>query len=95
MKYIGKFNTTKTDGSVTYTQTEVYKGEVTEDAVRLLVIETGYHNGGQTVRTTEKNYPVSVLEAFTGEYNPVTDEPVLDMVKLGTIFQNFGITLQL
>lgn len=91
---IGKFSITKVDGSVTYTELRIYKGEVVNDNVYIRTVETAYHNGGDTVRTTEKQYPISVLDAFTGEYDTITDKPVLDLTVLGSILQSFGITLQ-
>ena len=94
MIHIGKFNITKTDGSVTYTELDIYKDEVEGNSVLIKTIETGYHNGGATIRTTEKPYPLSVLQAFTGVYDPVTDKPEIDLTVLGTILQTFGITLQ-
>ncbi len=94
MIYIGKYNITKTDGSVSYTELEIYKDRVSDNSVLIRTVETGYHNGGSTVRDTTKEYPLAVLTAFTGEYDPVTDKPVIDIVVLGSILQTFGITLQ-
>ena len=98
MKHIGTFNTHKVDGSVTYTQTEIYQGELAdgemnETEVFIKTIETGYHNGGDTIRKTEKWYPISVLSAFTGNYNQATGKPEIDMEILATILLQFGITL--
>lgn len=93
MNYIGKFNIEKVDGSVTYTELEIYKGEVTETQVYLRTVETGLHNGGSTTRLTEKFYPIAFLDAFTGGYNPVTDKPEINLTILGQILSNFGITL--
>ena len=90
---IGKFTTTKVDGSVTYTETEIWQGEVRENDVFVRTVETGYHNGGSTVRTTEKYYPKTVLSAFTGIYIPETGMPEINMDVLGNILQTFGITL--
>ena len=91
--FIDKFNINKVDGSVTYTELEIWKGEVTETDVFLRTVETGYHNGGSTVRTTEKYYPKTVLSAFTGIYIPETGMPEINMAVLGNILQTFGITL--
>jgi len=91
---IGKYNITKTDGSVSYTELVIHKGEVSSDSVYIRTVETAYHNGGTTIRTTEKPYPLTVLSAFTGEYDPITDKPVIDLTILGSILQTFGITLQ-
>ena len=44
--FIDKFNINKVDGSVTYTELEIWKGEVTETDVFLRTVETGAHNGG-------------------------------------------------
>ena len=90
---IGKFAINKVDGSVTYTELEIWKGQVTETEVFLRTVETGLHNGGSTTRETAKNYPVSFLSAFTGVYNPVTDKPEINLTILGQILSNFGITL--
>ena len=94
MIHIGKYNITKTDGSITYTELDIYKGEVSNDMVWIRTVELARHNGGETIRTTEKPYPLSVLQAFTGVYDPVTDKPEIDLTILGTILQTFGITLQ-
>ena len=91
--YIGEFNISKTDGSVTYTKLQIFKGLATDTEVFLRTVETGLHNGGSTIRETAKNYPISFLNAFTGVYNPVTDKPEIDLVVLGQILSNFGITL--
>ena len=91
--YIGEFNISKTDGSVTYTKLQIWKGLATDTEVYLRTVETGYHNGGSTTRETAKNYPISFLSAFTGVYNPVTDKPEINIVVLGQILSNFGITL--
>ena len=91
--YIGKFDITKVDGTVTYTELEIWKGYVTDTVVFLRTIETSKHNGGTTIRETAKEYPISFLSAFTGVYNPVTDKPEIDLTILGTILTNFGITL--
>ena len=94
MNYIDKFNILKVDGSVTYTELEIFKGEVTDTEVFLKTIETSYHNGGSTVRTSERFYPIAFLDAFTGVYNPITDKPEINLTVLGGILQTFGITLQ-
>lgn len=93
MKHIGKYNITKVDGSITYTELDIYKGEVSNGLVWLRTVETSRHNGGETIRTTEKQYPDTMLAAFTGNYNPITDEPEIDLTILGSILLNFGITL--
>lgn len=91
--YIGKFNITKVDGSVTYTELEIWKGQVTETGVWIRTLETGYHNGGTTLRETARFYPISFLDAFTGVYNPITDKPEINLTVLQTILTQFGITL--
>lgn len=91
--YIGKFNITKVDGSVTYTELEIWKGQVTETEVWIRTLETEYHNGGTTLRETARFYPISFLDAFTGVYNPITDKPEINLTVLQTILTQFGITL--
>ena len=93
MIHIGKYNITKIDGSITYTELDIYKGEVANDMVWIRTVEVARHNGGETIRTTEKQYPDTMLAAFTGNYNPVTDKPEINIVVLGQILSNFGITL--
>ena len=94
MNYIGKFNIEKVDGSVTYTELDIFQGETTETEVILKTVEMGYHNGGHTERRTEKWYPISFLNAITGGYNKENGLPVVDTEVLGGILQQFGITLQ-
>jgi hypothetical protein len=94
MKHIGQYNITKTDGSVNYTLLDIFKGETTVDSVVIKTIETAFHNGGTTIRETTKEYPLTVLDAFTGGYDAINDKPIIDMTVLGGILQTFGITLQ-